>query len=494
MSLYDEPEGIYLGNRGNDFKSFIDCILKKGKLKAKYRKILTDDSSMQIYASAFTSELVDANNNYQVLEQVGDLTGNKFIVNYMYERFPQLDCTEGVKVVARLRINYGAKQSFSEIARKLGFWPFISATNDMRQRKMKPLLEDVFEAFLGATERILDRKKRVGVGYAIVYDILATIFDEMDISLRYEDLYDAKTRLKELFDVHQDKLGSLVYKEDRMDHITISTVYRVKGRNYIKIGKGSAALKSDTQQNAAAAGLETLNKQGWVKPVPPIYKKFINYNEKKVDCDSKCESLVEDIKTSGTKNKIKKTKIDKLHVENKKIQDQILKKVSEMVIPETITYIVKVPKYNDDMEKLEFCFKEQYPSAQHLEIGKYYEKMDIKFYNNSIRVKYNDLNREELDKEYQFIKFSDRTCYHDDCDFSRNNDTHFCSQHQRVIDEKEINDILYKRLKLYNDSIKHRLDTIIEKDLTPPKKIRGNVCVPNDTCENDTYDWILKLK
>ena len=292
-------EGIYFGSRGKDFQELIAGILKKSKVCSKYVKILTGPESMKVYASAFTSELVDPDNNYQVLEQVGDLTGNKFIVNYMYERFPQLDCVEGVKVVARLRINYGAKQSFSDIARKLGFWDFISATNDLRQRRMKPLLEDVFEAFLGATERIIDRKKRVGVGYAIVYDILASIFDEMEISLRYEDLYDSKTRLKELFDMYESSLGPLVYNEKRQELLTVSTVYRVSGGHYevrpngslnkkriiggsyVKIGEGVAALTSAAQQKAAAVALETLNNEGWAKPVPRVYKLFDTGEDKK---------------------------------------------------------------------------------------------------------------------------------------------------------------------------------------------------------------------
>ena len=309
MMSSDTQTGIYLGSRSSDFKALISGLLVKGGLKDKYVKMLTDPDAMKIYAAAFTSELVDPGNNYQVLEQVGDLTGNKFIVNYMYERFPQLDCAEGVKVVARLRINYGAKQSFSEIARKLGFWEFISATNDLRQRKMKPLLEDVFEAFLGATERILDKRKRVGVGYAIVYDILASIFDEMDISLRYEDLYDAKTRLKELFDLYEDKLGPLVYKERKHDLITYSTAFRVYGGKYqekvdpngdvtvnkkriiggqyIKIGEGCAALKADAQQNAATSALENLKKQGWFKPVPKIYQRFNDGDDKEEQVDEK---------------------------------------------------------------------------------------------------------------------------------------------------------------------------------------------------------------
>lgn len=300
---HDEQKGIYLGSRGSDFKALISSLLRKGGLKSKYIEMLTDPEAMKIYGCAFTSELVDPVNNYQVLEQVGDLSGNKFIVNYMYERFPQLDCAEGVKVVARLRINYGAKESFCEIARKLGFWEFISATNDLRQRKMKPLLEDVFEAFLGATERILDSRKRVGVGYAIVHDILASIFNEMDISLRYEDLYDAKTRLKELFDLHESSLGPLVYKEQKQDMITFVTAFRVHGGKYaektdkfgnitvdkkrivggkyIKIGEGSAALKADGEQNAAAAALDLLKKQGWSKPVPSVYTRFNNASDEK---------------------------------------------------------------------------------------------------------------------------------------------------------------------------------------------------------------------
>lgn len=301
MMSFDTHAGIYLGSRGADFKEFISSLLRKGGLKSRYVKMLTDEEAMSIYGCAFTSELIDADNNYQVLEQIGDLSGNKFIVNYFYDRFPQLDCAEGVKVVARLRINYGAKESFCEIARKLGFWDFISATNDLRQRKMKPLLEDVFEAFLGATERILDRRKRVGVGYAIVYDILASIFDEMDISLRYEDLYDSKTRLKELFDLHESSLGPLVYKEQKKDTITVATAFRVQngkyaektdkfgnvtidkkritGGQYIKIGEGSAALKSDAQQNAASNALDLLKKQGWSKQVPSVYKRFNNGGE-----------------------------------------------------------------------------------------------------------------------------------------------------------------------------------------------------------------------
>jgi len=302
--LQQTVHGVYMGSRGSDFKKLIKSVLKRGNLKDKYIKLLTNKESLKLYGNAFTSDLVDSENNYQVLEQLGDLTGNKFIVNYMYKRFPHLACSDGVKIVARLRINYGAKQSFSEIARKLGFWSFISATNELRSKKMKPLLEDVFEAFIGVTEMLIDENKRIGVGYAIVYDILSSIFDEMDISLRYEDLYDAKTRLKELFDLYEDRIGPLVYKDFREEAINHSIVYRVHGGKYeekilkngivsvnkkriiggqyVKLGDGYASLKADSQQKAAENALSFLKNNGISKPVPDIYKKFNSKKEVKI--------------------------------------------------------------------------------------------------------------------------------------------------------------------------------------------------------------------
>lgn len=270
-----EPlKGIYLGDRGENFKSVILSLLKKGKISQKYIDILTCDTSMKIYDSAFTSELVDEVNNYQVYEQLGDLSGNKFIVYYIYDRFPHLKCAEGVKVVARLRINYGSKNSFCSIAEKYGFWEYISATNETRQRRKKPLLEDVFEAFLGATELILDSHTSVGVGYACVHRILQAIFDDIDISLRYEDLYDGKTRLKELFDMSGDKLGTLFYDDIKEDNLTKSKVYRNKDGSKIFLGEGVASLKPDAQQIASVIALNTLKSQGHFKKPPSVYSKF----------------------------------------------------------------------------------------------------------------------------------------------------------------------------------------------------------------------------
>ena len=297
-------QGIYVGSRGNDFKSLITKLLQKGKLKPKYIEKLTDQKGMEAYGYAFTARTADAINNYERFEQIGDVTANKFIVWYAYRRFPQLDCTDGVKVVARLRINYGAKQFFAKLGQDLGFWPFISAAEDgeernqyYRNRHMKDLLEDCVEAFIGCTEYLLDKAFRPGVGYGIVYYILADIFDDIPMSLNYEDLYDAKTRLKETFDVYRNKLGGWYFHDthkevNEYNNMNESVLYQMPitgpqqplrinntvlpQRGWVQIGTGIASKKNDAQQKAAKEGIETLMRMGYFKEPPTCYKYFCN--------------------------------------------------------------------------------------------------------------------------------------------------------------------------------------------------------------------------
>ena len=117
---------IYIAPRDNTFISLIRSVITKGNLKQKYIEPLLNEENMEIFSQVFTHKSVYTdtrpNYNYEVYEQLGDVSANKFIVWYMYKRFPQLNCLEGVKIVARLRINYGAKQSFYRIAENLGFW------------------------------------------------------------------------------------------------------------------------------------------------------------------------------------------------------------------------------------------------------------------------------------------------------------------------------------------------------------------------------------
>jgi dsRNA-specific ribonuclease len=276
MKMTDQPLEIHRGIRGLEFKALILSLLERGNLKPKYVDFLTSPEAMEKYGQSFTSASADSKVNYEMYEQLGDLSVNKFVVWYSHKRFPQLNCPLGVKVAARLRINYGSRDSLSRIGEELGFWPFISASEEDRYHKKKDLIEDCMESFVGCTEYMLDEEFIPGIGYPIVYNILKSIFDGIDISLAYDDLYDPKTRLKELFDSRKD-LGTwrmvATRGDDKITKVVVLVQNQQRGGNIV-IGEGFAARKGDAEQKAATQALAIYKSRGIFKPVSAEYLQF----------------------------------------------------------------------------------------------------------------------------------------------------------------------------------------------------------------------------
>jgi dsRNA-specific ribonuclease len=282
-----EGHDIYFGPRGIEFKEFIKSILSFGMFK-EYIPYLTTPESLDTYNVVFTSRGADEHNNYEMFEQLGDVNVNKFIVNYMYIRFPQLRNPNGVDVVAKLKIKYASKNQLQMFSESLGMWPFITATFNERANKKKSLLEDVFESFFGATEWLIDsfvsnqtNKNFIGVGYNIVHGILSHIFDQISISLKYEDLVDAKTRFNEIIAEQKSVIGDVKYEDSKHDDarqqrlVHTSKIYRYFQGNKELLGIGTGVLKRDAQEHAAAKALETLAKKfKIVKEAPDRFKAF----------------------------------------------------------------------------------------------------------------------------------------------------------------------------------------------------------------------------
>lgn len=252
-------------------RNVIYRMLRMGNIKKEYVNLLLNEKNMNLYQQAFTSKSVDPNCNYEYFEQLGDLSINKFIVWYSYERFPQLKCSKGVKIVARIRINHCSKNVLSNTAESLGFWDVINASEDERGHRKKDLLEDCFESFIGCTEYILNNDVMNGVGWVIVQNILKSIYNKRQISLRYEDLFDSKTRLKELFDLKQDH--KITYSSVRENDFFTTRVMMTEPNGYVfQIGKGVAPKKQNAEQIASEVSLSYLyNTKGWLRYVPEFY-------------------------------------------------------------------------------------------------------------------------------------------------------------------------------------------------------------------------------
>ncbi len=286
-SALPPSEEIYYGSRGEDFKSVIVDFLKKGRLKKEYIDILTDAEGMQTWAAVLTSKSADPQNNYELYEILGDGVVNQALVFFLVRRFPEFNTSEAVPIVSRLKINMVSRESFQQLNwDHLKFWPFISASHEVRTTKKKQLLEDTFEAAFGALVMMVDSRIHQGAGFSIAYNIMHWLLSRMQISLAYEDLVDAKTRLKETLDafkttgpVHNGRrlppLDDVQYVNSRNPADKVHYVTIVRGNDVI--GQGSAHVLKDAEQQAATQALSVLKERGYYNAPKDTFAKFCRY-------------------------------------------------------------------------------------------------------------------------------------------------------------------------------------------------------------------------
>lgn len=265
------PVVIYNGIRGESFKNLLTTILKRGKVNDSIIEKILDEEGIKLCEIAFTHPSVDNDVNYEYLEFLGDGVINTAIVWYISKRFPQLKGSKGVKILARLKINLISKKSFSKCAQNLNLWDYISCSETIRNTCKKKVMEDVFEALFGAITYLMDNKIFQSSGYAVVYAIVSNLFDEMNISLKYEDLFDARTRIKELFDFYKD-IGELKYETVKDNAVFYTEAYLIKpDGTKVFLGNGNANTKGDSIHNASHYAINTLKTMGYDKKINEDY-------------------------------------------------------------------------------------------------------------------------------------------------------------------------------------------------------------------------------
>ena len=278
------------GVRDGTFRTFIRSLLLISKVKSKYIDALTTDENMKYYTMAFTHKDYDVADNYEFFELLGDATLNKCLVWYLKDRFPILNNAEGVKVLSRLKINLVSKESFCRIARDYNFEPFISFTTEMRIKCIDSILEDCVEAFFGVTESLVNQYYD-GLGYKICFNILKGILDKRDISLRYQDLYDSITRLKECFDYFSSphlskkcpyiwgKLQFQAFKDLEKNEQVVSIFQFCKstGRKEL-IAQRRGRMLDETRRQMCEEYLQFLESKQYSKPVSKYYQMLEKYS------------------------------------------------------------------------------------------------------------------------------------------------------------------------------------------------------------------------
>lgn len=264
----DEPAEIHYGIRGPEFANYIRNLLKMGGVKPEYIDVLLDDTCMEMYNIALTTKLASPDRNLETLEFIGDVTVNKIVVWYLSRRFPQLmDLTgNNVGTLNRLKTNLVSKVSLAKVGSLMHMERFITCTEEQWNIARTKIMEDSFEALIGAIEQQIDIRIRIGIGYAICYNIVAPLYDQIELSLDREDLYDSVSRLKEVFDQLKKTLGAVEYKSRQLDDNTFVTdVVSVLDGRQSRIGEGRGKSKKASQLAAAEHALAYLLKRGFAR-------------------------------------------------------------------------------------------------------------------------------------------------------------------------------------------------------------------------------------
>lgn len=279
---------ITYGDRETKFRNFISSLLIKCCLPLELIKDILEDSELfEKYCSVFTHKSADKESNYEFYELLGDQTMNKLILWYLKDRFPYLSNSNGVKVLSRLKINLVSKQSYSLWAKSLGFMEFISCDKEIVRKHESSLLEDCLEAFCGLTEEIIDHKIRGYSGVYFIAKLLEDLLDNQRISLKYSELYDSITRLKETFDKFNSNLnkgscpfiwGQISFQHEKDKDTGLFTVKLVQSnpserRKEVLLSKDGSSI-NDLKYSIAEEYLNFLHYKGFKKDELSYYEEI----------------------------------------------------------------------------------------------------------------------------------------------------------------------------------------------------------------------------
>ena len=217
-----------------------------------FKKIGIIPCDMRLYQTAFShSSYVNENHlkaDYERLEFLGDAVVELVISDYLYSNmnFKEGDMT-------KIRASYVCENALYEYALQLELSDYIKVGHGEEQdggRFKKVILADIFEALMGAI--YLD------LGYntakKVILDIIVPYIEDPNTTF----FKDYKSVLQEFVQTEQRNLIYELEKEEGPSHNKVfTTVVKIDDIIY---GRGSAASKKESEQEAAKNALDKLAK------------------------------------------------------------------------------------------------------------------------------------------------------------------------------------------------------------------------------------------
>jgi len=200
------------------FRDFIRQQLSRSNLSTKTLDRFTTPGNMTLFEQAITHKSISSR-NYELFELKGDLYLNYCIAKYIQNKHPKV---KSLGWLSKLKHYLQSVAALPRIARNIGIQKHLQIRGDFTPQQRENILDDVIESFFGVIVHISGEHQ--GAAFAVCYGILASMLDELNIKLHYQDFFDTKTRLKEIFD--SQKWGHLRFRSFRNDGLVSVTVYR----------------------------------------------------------------------------------------------------------------------------------------------------------------------------------------------------------------------------------------------------------------------------
>ena len=220
----------------------------------KYKKICDlfdiEINNHQLYVDAFThssfaNERKNGIRDYERLEFIGDRVLSMMLAELIFDYCPNFD--EGK--MTKLKIYFEEKTTLPKYARKYNFEEVIRIGNG--QTVGNKMLEDVFEAFIGALYK--------DQGFEKTKAVIEYIFLEDILEMQNKDLTDYKSKLQEYLQANMR--GNIKYNvldergtaQDKTFDIEVIMI--LEDGTELKLGVGTGKNKHLAEQDAARDAL-----------------------------------------------------------------------------------------------------------------------------------------------------------------------------------------------------------------------------------------------
>ena len=265
----------------DQIKNCIGLLLKAALIKKKYINVLLSPKSLSYLSTAFTDVSDNNENNLAFLHSLGSVTMNQTFVSYLVETYPTYTSAQITNMKKNFFKDYPINK-IAEYAMTIGVDKLIIYNSLKIKVLTTKIIQNVFEAIIGAIELIINKEFKEGLGCIIVRKLCYFVYNMINISSDNDPI----TLLKELYQTELNghiqrikftKDEDNIFKAEIIDEFEF--VDRVTGKEKIrkiKIGEGFGRQKAIAQDEASKNALNYFKEQGIVKKQKNVLENLID--------------------------------------------------------------------------------------------------------------------------------------------------------------------------------------------------------------------------